>query len=115
MAGQNLVTKIEVLSEQSTLVDVESILKEMLSDKASYNRWCDHLEIAANAGRYDAEEMLNLAKSRQLPSDLLVAFFIFVRDTRMHAAATLAPSTFFSSYKRPYYRGITRHTFCSVV
>jgi hypothetical protein len=75
VAGQNLVTKIEVLSEESTLVDVESRLKEMLSDKASYNLWCDHLEIAANAGRYDAEEILNLAKTRQLQSDLLVAFF----------------------------------------
>lgn len=75
IAGHNLARKIEILSEANSLSEVESVLKEMVSDKASYNLWCDHLEIAANAGKYDAVEILKLAKSRQLPSDLLVVFF----------------------------------------
>jgi hypothetical protein len=75
IAAANFANKFDALTEQSSLKEITEFAGQMTLDKANYNTWRDHLELADNAHNYEAQEILALAKSRQVSSELLVPFF----------------------------------------
>jgi len=74
-AASDFGRNIETINDSSSVGDVHLAIRELLADRSGYNIWRDHLEIAHNAGNYDAIEIFDLARSRQLPGHLIVAFF----------------------------------------
>ena len=75
IAASSFASKFEALTEHSSIREVSEFVAQLTSDKANYNTWRDHLELADNALNYEAVEILALAKSRQVSSELLVPFF----------------------------------------